>query len=199
MVTLAMRRVPMIAVLTVLALAACGEPAPSGPGGTPGSAGTVSGAPDADAVTDYLAYVGGRAGAADPALPPVQIGWVNMQGGQLSYPAATEGAQAAVTYVNAELGGIGGRPLALRTCFIAQAEEEGQKCGQQLLNDPAVSVIAYGAVAVGSQALTSVVDGGKPIVVGVSSAPSDSTAKNVFLLHGDQEHLLADLRPPASP
>jgi branched-chain amino acid transport system substrate-binding protein len=52
-------------------------------------------------------------------------------------------------------------------------------------------VIAFGAVVTGNQALEAVVDGRKPIVVGVSSAPADSTAKNTFILYGDQTHVLA--------
>ena len=34
---------------------------------------------------------------------------------------ATAGAQMAVNYANAELGGVGGHPIQLVTCFIASA------------------------------------------------------------------------------
>jgi branched-chain amino acid transport system substrate-binding protein len=159
-------------------------------GGAAGSTGPGSAAPAAGAVTDYVSYLGASAGRADPSRSPIAIGWVNGQGGAAQIPEATEAAQAAVRYINAELGGVGGHPLALHTCFIAQAEEEGQKCGQQLLNDKAVSVIAYGAVVTGNQSLEAVVNGQKPIVVGVSAAPADSTAKNTYLLYGDQTHVL---------
>jgi branched-chain amino acid transport system substrate-binding protein len=142
-------------------------------------------------ITDYLAYVGGRSGAADAGASPTAIGWVNAQGGQNQIPEATLGAQAAVKYVNAELGGVGGHPVTLKTCFIASAEEEGQKCGQQLLNDKSVSIIDYGAVVTGNQSLEATVAGKKPIMVGVSAAPSDSTAKNTYILYGDQTHVLA--------
>ncbi|HEX6470077.1 MAG TPA: ABC transporter substrate-binding protein [Streptosporangiaceae bacterium] len=141
-------------------------------------------------VTDYLSYVGGKAGAAGSGTP-VSIGWVNGQGGQNQIPEATLGAQAAVKYVNAELGGVDGHPVTLKTCFIASAEEEGQKCGQQLLNDKSVSIIDYGAVTTGNQSLEATVAGKKPIMVGVSAAPADSTAKNTYILYGDQTHVLA--------
>ena len=55
--------------------------------------------------------------------------------------------------VNAELGGVHGHPLKLNECFIAQAEEEGVRCGQQMANDRAVNVILYGAVVVGNQSI----------------------------------------------
>ncbi|MBV8998591.1 MAG: hypothetical protein JO304_06000, partial [Solirubrobacterales bacterium] len=70
--------------------------APSGGAGT-GGAGSQS-------VTDYLSYVDGKAGPANPSLPPVTIGWVNQQGGAQSIgPLATTGAQIAVKYINTEL------------------------------------------------------------------------------------------------
>jgi branched-chain amino acid transport system substrate-binding protein len=186
-----------VAAATVLLAAGCGGGDDSGES----SGGGQSSAPPAAAqppvkrqdtpVTDYRAYVGGTSGAADASKSPVAIGWVNGQGGQNQIPEATLGAQAAVKYVNAELGGVDGHPVTLKTCFIAAAEEEGQKCGQQLLNDKSVSVIDYGAVTTGNQSLEATVDGKKPIMVGVSAAPADSTAKNTYILYGDQTHVLA--------
>src|SRR5438093_7293253 len=59
-------------------------------------------------VTNYLSYVGGKAGKANPKLKPVVIGWVNLQGGQVEIgPNATPAAEIAVKYVNDSLGGIG--------------------------------------------------------------------------------------------
>lgn len=185
------------AAAVLLAAAGCGGGDDSGKS----SGGTQTSAPPAAAqppvkrqdkpITDYRAYVGGTAGAADAGKSPVAIGWVNGQGGQNQIPEATLGAQAAVKYVNAELGGVDGHPVALKTCFIASAEEEGQKCGQQLLNDKSVSIIDYGAVTTGNQSLEATVAGKKPIMVGVSAAPADSTAKNTYILYGDQTHVLA--------
>lgn len=175
----------------VLALSACGSPS-SGPAG--GAAGPAADAPtigedSGTVVTDYLDYVGGTAGAADPAKEPIGIGWVNIEGGPAgSSPEATRGAEAAVEYVNGKLGGIGGRPLALKVCMIAGAEEEGQKCGQQLLNDTTVQALAFGAVFVGDTSFTSVVAGKKPLLVGVAAGPSVPTAKNTYILNGDLTH-----------
>ncbi|MQA86615.1 MAG: ABC transporter substrate-binding protein [Streptosporangiales bacterium] len=191
-------RLAILAFATaVVTVAGCsGGGGSSGSGGEGAEAGSGNRAPagtsaEGKAITDYLDYVGGKAGKADPNMSPITVGWVNSQGGQQEFPSATSAAQAAVDYVNAELGGIDGHPLQLRTCFIAQAEEEGQKCGQQLVNDEEVSVIAYGAVVTGNQSLAATVDGQKPIVVGVSAAPADSTAENTYILYGDQTHVLA--------
>jgi len=188
----AIRRVA-VPVVALAALVACSS-SPGAPGSaatpnSPASGGASLGAPAGSAVTDYLKYVGGAERAADESLSPIGIGWVNIEGGPAGSPEATLGAQAAVTYVNTKLGGIGGRPLALKVCTIVSAEEEGQKCGQQLLNDPAVAVIAMGNVFIGDRSFTSVIAGQKPLLVGVATGQSLATAKNTFSLFGDLPHI----------
>ena len=47
------------------------------------------------AVTNYLTYVHGTRGKADPKKSPVYIGWVNQQGGQVVIGGlATQGASS---------------------------------------------------------------------------------------------------------
>ena len=147
-------------------------------------------AASADVVTDYLAFTGGTEGAADESLDPIAIGWVNAEGGVGEQPAATRAAEAAVAYVNAELGGIGGHPIELHTCFIVEAEEEGQACAQQLINDDAVQVIVFGAVVTGNQSFHATVAGSKPVIIGVAANPADNVAENTYALFGTQDSVL---------
>src|SRR5450755_4656168 len=124
------------------------------------------------AVTNYVKYVDGKAGKANSSLPPVTVGFVNQQGGQVVIGAdATLGAQLAVSYDNAALGGVGGHPVVLKTCFIASAEEEGTTCAQQFLADKAIAVIDEGGVATGIQSLYSTLGGKIPVVAGVAVTP----------------------------
>ncbi len=163
---------------------------------TSSAAGTTStsagaGGAGAQAVTNYLSYVHGKAGKADASLPPVTIGWINQQGGQQAIgPLATAGAQMAVKYINAELGGVDGHPVVLKTCFITSAEEEGKTCAQQLLADKSVQVIDEGAVAIGIQSFYSTIAGAKPVIVGVAVTPVDSVQKNAVIMFGDVTHVL---------
>lgn len=143
------------------------------------------------AVTNYLAYVHGHAGKANSHLSKIHIGWVNQQGGQVVIGAlATAGAQLAVKYVNSQLGGVGGHPVVLDTCFIKNAEEEGTTCGQKFANDKRVSVIGVGAVATGIQSFYSTIHGAKPVVAGVATTPVDGTQKNAAILFGDTAKIL---------
>jgi branched-chain amino acid transport system substrate-binding protein len=156
------------------------------PASTSGSGGAGS-----KSVTNYLTYVGGKAGPADKSLPPVTIGWVNQQGGQQQIgPLATNGAQIAVKYINTELGGIDGHPLVLKTCFIRSAEEEGTTCGQQFLANKSIPVIDEGAVAIGDQSFQSTVGATKPVIVGVAVTPIDAAKPSNIVLFGDATHVL---------
>src|SRR4051794_14630427 len=148
----ALRRfaVPAVALSALVACSSSpGTPGAAATPNSPASGGASLGAPTGTTVTDYLQYVGGADRAADQSRSPIGIGWVNIEGGPGGAPEATLGAQAAVRYVNTKLGGIGGHPLKLKVCTVVSAEEEGQKCGQQLLNDPAVAVIAMGNLFLG--------------------------------------------------
>jgi branched-chain amino acid transport system substrate-binding protein len=142
-------------------------------------------------VLNYSTYVGGK-GKAKANLSPVVIGFINGQGGppNFDFPQPTRVITAGVKMLNSELGGIHGHPVQLSTCFIAQAEEEGVRCGQQMANNQAVKVILYGAVVVGNQSIYATLKGSKPIVGGVTANPADPTAKNAYFLNGSQTSVL---------
>jgi branched-chain amino acid transport system substrate-binding protein len=187
-------------------LAACGSSNDNGSTGTAASTGqaagstsasttsatTTAGTAESAGVTDYVKYVGGTAGAADSSKSPIVIGFVNQQGGANDVgPGATDGAKLAVDYINKYAGGIDGHPVALHTCFISTAEEQGQQCGQKMANDKDVQVVGVGAVAVGAQPLNASIAGEKPMVWGVSVNQVDTKNKNGFILFGDSFHILA--------
>jgi branched-chain amino acid transport system substrate-binding protein len=138
-----------------------------------------------------VAYTGGKAGPADNSLPPVTIGFVNQQGGQQVIGAhATDGAEMAVKYINAELGGVDGHPVQLSTCFIASAEEEGTGCAQKFLANKAIDVVAMGAVVIGDQSFYATLGGKLPVVGGVAPLPIDGAQKNTAVLFGDATSVL---------
>jgi branched-chain amino acid transport system substrate-binding protein len=189
-----------IAAVTAVALAAVGcgsgssssSSSPSSSNSSPAAnAAQGSGGAGAQSVTNYLAYTGGKAGKANSSLPPVYIGWLNQQGGsQAIGPLATNGAQMAVNYINAELGGVDGHPLKLDTCFITSTEEEGTTCGKQFAADSKIDVIAEGGVAIGIQPFYSSIGTKTPVIVGVAVTPTDAVQPNAVILFGDATHVL---------
>jgi branched-chain amino acid transport system substrate-binding protein len=189
-----------IAAVTAVALAAVGcgsgssssSSSPSSSNSSPtANAAQGSGGAGAQSVTNYLTYTGGKAGKANSSLLPVYIGWLNQQGGsQAIGPLATNGAQMAVNYINAELGGVDGHPLKLDTCFITSTEEEGTTCGQQFAADSKIDVIAEGGVAIGIQPFYSSIGTKTPVIVGVAVTPTDAVQPNAVILFGDATHVL---------
>jgi branched-chain amino acid transport system substrate-binding protein len=163
----------------VLLLSACGggSKKSSSSSGSSSTTGPTPAAGGGTVSNDYaLQYTGGTAGAADDTKTPITIGFVNEEGGVPSFPEATQGAQAAVDYVNKELGGVQGHKVILQKCFV-QTEEDGQKCGTQMANDPKVQVVLTGILALGNQSLYSVLAGKKPVIIGNPVTAPDFTVK----------------------
>ena len=161
-------------------------------GAVAGVAANSGGGLGSGAVTNYVKYVGGKAGAANNKLAPVQIGFYNQQGGAIVIGAdATPGAQLAVNYANKNLGGIAGHPIKLVTCFIKSSEEEGTTCGQKFLANKGIAVIDEGGVAVGEQSLFATLRGKKPVVAGVAITNVAGASNSAVVLFGDGTHVLA--------
>ena len=138
-------------------------------------------------VSDYPKYVGAKtSGAADPSKAPITIGWVNQEGGPTDVgPGSTKGADLAVKYLNEKMGGIDGHPVKLFKCFTSTSEEQGQVCGQKMVNNKDVKVITMGAVAIGDQSLVATVNGTKPMVSSVAIGAADAKNTNGYGLFGD--------------
>jgi branched-chain amino acid transport system substrate-binding protein len=142
-------------------------------------------------VTDFAAYVGGS-GPADANLEPVKIGMVNQQGGAVFVSDTNDdGVRIAVEYINSRAGGIGGRPVELVECTIANAEEEGQQCGQQMANDDDIVAVIIGPTFIGTEAFYAALGGSKPVVAGVSVNPTDLVQENAAVLNGGAAYILA--------
>jgi branched-chain amino acid transport system substrate-binding protein len=176
---------------TVIVSTASSTPAAANSGAPVATAAAGNGGLGKGAVTNYVAYVGGKAGPAKQSLSPIQVGFVNQQGGPVVIGAnATNGAELAVAYANAALGGIAGHPIKLDTCFIASAEAEGTTCGEKFLSIKGLSVIDEGAVATGIQSLYRTLGGTRPVIAGVAITPVDAVQKHDVILFGDGLHVL---------
>jgi len=71
-----------------------------------------------------------KAGGGDP----IRIGMINQENTPLgSFPELRLGAQAAVDFINAELGGVDGRPVELVPCITTFSVEKSRSCAQELV------------------------------------------------------------------
>jgi branched-chain amino acid transport system substrate-binding protein len=192
-------RVLLAALLITGVAVGCGDDDSSGDSAGGAASTTATGTEAAKAgdqtpgagVDDYAEYVGAKSsGAADSSKSPIVVGWVNQEGGPTDLgPNATKGADFAVKYLNEKLGGIDGHPVKLFKCFTSTSEEQGQTCGQKMVNNKDVKVIGVGALSVGNQSLVATVDGQKPMVYSVAAGPADPKNKNGYALYGDTIHV----------
>jgi len=107
-----------------------------------------------------IAYTGGPGGAASG--DPIYIGYVNQEGGTPAFPEASVGVDAGVWFINTFLGGVGGRPIELVKCFVTK-EEDGQKCGQEMLANDDVQAVLVGAMLNGNAPLLDTLKDKKPV------------------------------------
>jgi branched-chain amino acid transport system substrate-binding protein len=86
---------------------------------------------------------GGTAGAKGT----IKVGWINSEGSTTgaSYPQGTTAAEAAVQYVNNDLGGINGYKLVLNTCKSNETPAQTTLCATKAVADKPV-VVALGTV-----------------------------------------------------
>ena len=198
------RRLVAVAVTAALVAAACGDDDDEDGGG---AAETTEAEPSAPAettapaeepsegvegkVTDFAGYIGGS-GAADSSMSPVKIGYFNQQGGAVSVSETNvNGIEIAVQYINEQAGGIGGHPLEVVTCYVANTEEEGQQCGQQFANDDEIVAVVSGPTFIGTESFYAALAGSKPVVHGVSVSPADTVQETAAVLYGGAKYILA--------
>lgn len=195
------RALVALAIASSLVAAACGDD--SGSSGSTTAAGAATTAASSAATTAAsssattasatggkvdldaaaLAFLGAKAGKADASKATITIGYVNQEGGALAFPDATLGVDAAVTYLNEKAGGIGGHPVKLVKCLV-QAEEDGQKCGTEMLNNKDVQLVVVGMLVFGAKSLYDTLGGQKPVFILNPVTGADFTYKDGFAFSG---------------
>lgn len=79
---------------------------------------------------------------ADDSLEPIKLGMINQENTPLgSFPEMRGAALAAAEFVNAELGGIDGRPIELIACITSFSVEQSQACAQQMIQEGVVALV----------------------------------------------------------
>lgn len=137
------------ALIMALVVAACGDDDASSSDTTAAGGDevttTVAGGEAVDDHDDTLA-IPEAVGPADDSLEPVVIGMINMDEGTPSYPDVSAGVDAAAKLINAELGGIHGRPVEVRHCNVGVDQASNQKCAQEFANADDVNLVIHGYV-----------------------------------------------------
>lgn len=142
--------VPLLAVTLVAAGCSEDEGGSDGSDSTESTGGSGDGSERANAMsiedaTDWLLeFTGGTAGTAEGE--PYRIGFAHSND---AFPEGLDAADAAVEFINSELGGVSGRPLELVKCNLT-TPEDGAKCGAEFANDEAIDFVVSGLVLAGN-------------------------------------------------
>jgi branched-chain amino acid transport system substrate-binding protein len=122
---------------------------------------------------------------------PVVIGFQTPEGDPSgTFPQFRIGAEAAVEYINEELGGIGanyetgtpGRPIELEVCTMSIAPEDSQRCANELVeSDPyvVISTLNFFGNHLATYRAADI-----PVVVGTPVTVNDFTSPGVFSVGG---------------
>ncbi|MEN3315796.1 MAG: branched-chain amino acid transport system substrate-binding protein [Acidimicrobiaceae bacterium] len=127
---------------------------------------------------------GGSGGAEKAGGSPVVVGFINQENAPTgSFPEVRTDAEAAVRYVNAKLGGVGGHPIRLETCATDGSPESSQGCANRLRQKQPVAVL--GGLDLGAAASIPVLDSAGIPYVGASPTLGDElTASAASMLTG---------------
>lgn len=128
---------------------------------------------------------GGTAtGASAPTGAPIELGLANTENSPAgNYVDSRKGVEAAVEYVNEELGGVNGRPLEVESCTTDGSPETSIACankfiqGNKLAVMPGIDLSAPGAIPIYSQA-------GMPYVGGLFTSPTEYTGTTGYSFIG---------------
>ena len=131
-------------VAGLAALAACGLLAAAcGSSGGSGSSGASASSSASSSPASSTASV--SLGTPHPATgSPVVFGLLNLLSGPVTFPEISGAEQAAASYVNEYLDGIGGHPIKIDVCATDGQPATSERCANQLLNSHPVAILGGG-------------------------------------------------------
>ena len=133
----------------------------------------------------------GEAKPLKAAGDPILIGFQNPEGDPAgSFPEYRIGAQAAVQYINNELGGVGadiaagkpGRPIKLEVCSMAITPTDSTKCANELAAKKPFAV--FSSLNFFGNHFATFNAAKIPVIVGTPISPGDFTSPGTYAIGG---------------
>jgi len=122
--------------------------------------------------------------AADDTLEPIRIGMINQEETPAgSFPELRFAADAAINFINAELGGVDGRPIELHTCITTFSTVVSKACAEELVLADVVALVGGIDVLV-EGALPVLEQNGIPLVGGIPAGLAEQNHPNSFSFSG---------------
>jgi branched-chain amino acid transport system substrate-binding protein len=182
------RSIICVAVLATIAMLATGCSEPERDAATED---TSAAAPSSDCTGDQMLECA-RASTIGDLVPdeptaadgePITIGMINQENTAAgSYPELSSGADAAIAFVNEQLGGLDGRPIELEVCNTGFSAEGSTSCGQQFVEEGVPVVM--GGIDVFGNGIEVLADNQVPFVGGIPVSEQSVTSPNSFQWSG---------------
>lgn len=183
--------------LLALAVAAVGcsenDPVSTAKDTTPTTAGTgaIAAKPGDGSVVSMFAgekWFAGKvpdtATKADDSKPPLRVGFISADSGPIgALPELHGAADAALAFINAELGGVNGRKIELVPCAVDVSPEQSQTCARKMVSEKVVAVLAGVDIASGD-AVKVLNDAGIPWIGGIPLNVDEMASPNTFQFSG---------------
>lgn len=114
-------------------------------------------------------------GAERATGDPIVLGMLNQENTPAgSYPELSSAVQAAVAFVNDQLGGVRGRPLQVEVCNTGFSPEGSTRCAQQFVQEGVPAVL--GGIDVFGTGIDTLAENGVPFVGGIPISESSATS-----------------------
>jgi branched-chain amino acid transport system substrate-binding protein len=114
-----------------------------------------------------------------PTGDPIVLAMITQESGPAALPDSRLAAEAAVAYINTELGGAGGRPLELQTCVTDGSPEQSSACANQLLEADPVAFV--GETELGTAGSVPIIEqAGVPFVGAAGITPELVVSESAF-------------------
>jgi branched-chain amino acid transport system substrate-binding protein len=114
-----------------------------------------------------------------PTGDPIVLAMITQESGAAALPDSRLAAEAAVDYVNTELGGAAGRPLELQTCVTDGSPEQSSACANQLLEQDPVAFV--GESELGTAGSVPIIEqAGVPLVGAAGVTPELVVSQDAF-------------------
>jgi branched-chain amino acid transport system substrate-binding protein len=164
-----------IAIAMAVSLTSCADDADEKPSGS-------SGSDDVDAA--IAAAPEGTFAGEKAAGDPVKVGLLSSEGGLVDMTDSRMGAEAAVEYANANLGGLAGHEIDLQICKYHEEDPSSMtKCANELVQSDVVAVVSQ-ATGLGAQVVPIITQAGLSYSSYSGNSPAEMGTPGSFLWTG---------------
>jgi branched-chain amino acid transport system substrate-binding protein len=114
-----------------------------------------------------------------PTGDPIVVAMISQESGPAALPDSRLAAEAALKYVNTELGGAAKRPLKLESCVTDGSPEQSSACANQLLEKHPVAFV--GETELGTAGSVPIIEkAGVPLVGAAGVTPELVLSKDAY-------------------